>query len=158
MAGIRLHHPNPVFRNITYVVESGEPMERRRICPTCRVDHRVKAIHLHLDAQGDVIVSKEVYEKLLLLQLAGLEVANEVENPPPLRVGAVESPTTEIVSGNGHRFYVPGKTKYESGEIAQKAYQPLIDQLTDMMDKRETAKLRKKGWKAYDMGRGKQHG
>ena len=73
---------------------------------------------MRLDAEGDVIVAPSVLAALRRLPAMPLEVTNEVERPPPLLVGAVAAPQTEIVEqllgGNGERFYVPGHDKYEA--------------------------------------------
>ena len=126
MAGVRLHHPNAAFAGCAYVVEldvgyaNGQPRE----CPRCsRADHPVsharKAVHLALDETGHVIVSREIYHQLESVFLAGMVYVNEVSDPPPQLVGAIASPTAEIIShplneADASRHYVPGLTKYQS--------------------------------------------
>lgn len=70
--GIRLHHP--VERDCTYLVR-----------------HPRKDYYLTLDADGDVIVSTTIYERLKVVDLAGLMFMNVVATPPTqiIRVGVV---------------------------------------------------------------------
>lgn len=71
--GIRLHHP--VERDCTYLVR-----------------HPRKDYYLQLDAEGDVIVSTTIYERLKVVGLAGLIFCNVVKTPPTqiIRVGAAD--------------------------------------------------------------------
>jgi hypothetical protein len=125
MAGVRLHHPT--FRSCTFVVELEQDFASRRprVCPSCSQpgapkSHDRKAVHLRLDANGDVIVSPDVLASLRTVFLAGMDVVNEIENPPTQLVGAVAQPTQLIVEQrlnpdqNSAPYYAPGRTKYES--------------------------------------------
>ena len=143
MTSVRLHHP--AFASCTYVVELPQDyLEPGGYdCPTCGVAHQRKAIHLHLDAQGDVFVAEGIYELLLQVGLAGMEVSNAVDNAPTQRIGAVEVPTREIYTVDS-RFYVPGRTKYESADIMQKPFQPLADKIAEGIDREATAKKMQK--------------
>lgn len=120
MAGIRLHHPT--LRSCTLVVELEKEWSSRkpRMCPKCEKEHDRKAIHLDLDANGDRIVSQEIYESLLTVHLAGMEYVNEIEKPPTQLIGAVEQPKIHVVenrlseSKNATPFYKPEISKYKS--------------------------------------------
>ena len=57
-------------------------------CPSCQIMHPFKTIHLHMEPDGTVLVSKGVLEHL---QRAGLEnhsltLEGAVKNPPALSV------------------------------------------------------------------------
>jgi len=130
MAGIRLHHPTlraKVGKTLTYVVELPQPYLRVYNCPTCGKQHANKAVHLNIDAHGDTIVAKPVYESLKKAFLGGMEVANDVAKPPPFAVGAVDMTKRMIVEAplnTNHKaedFYIPGRTKYESRDRMAKA-------------------------------------
>lgn len=116
MGGIRLHHPT--LAGVMFVVELPKPYPDPYQCPTCGKLHERKSIHLRLDSGGNVIVSSTVFERLREVFLAGMEVAGEVANPPPLLVGAVDSPQTEIVehllnAQNEQRFNRPAVSKHD---------------------------------------------
>jgi hypothetical protein len=124
VASVRLHHPT--FTNCNYVIELQKPYEVPHDCPTCKVQHFNKSIHLRLDSEGDVIVTEGVYEMLLReVGLAGMTAENRVDKPPPMRIGAVEVPTQEIRLSD-RRFYVPGRNKYESGNLMEKSFRKLL--------------------------------
>jgi hypothetical protein len=83
MPGIRLGHTEA--RSGLYLVE--HPTRKYRVpltCSTCGSVHIRKTYHLHLDAEGCVIVSPVVFERLRECGLPSLEILNEVENPPPM--------------------------------------------------------------------------
>ena len=130
MAGVRLHHP--VFASCTYVVELAQLYPQPYRCPACGKAHDRKAIHLRLDADGDVIVSQQIYDQLRTVFLAGLEVANEVAAPPPLQIGAVDTPTHLIIEQPLNRdqratdFYVPGQTKYQGRDKVAAGFARLL--------------------------------
>jgi hypothetical protein len=125
LAGIRLHHPTLFACTFVVELETDFASRRPRACPSCSQPnapkfHDRKSVHLRLDANGDVIVSADVYLSLVPVFLAGMEVVNEIEKPPTQMMGAVALPTQKIVEQklnadtNAPDFYVPGKTKYES--------------------------------------------
>jgi hypothetical protein len=130
MPGIRLHHA--AFQSCTYVVELPQVYPQPYQCPACGKQHDRKAIHLRLDADGDVIVSQPIYEQLLQVFLGGMELANEVEKPPPLALGAVDTPTTQIIELPLNRdtkaadFYVPGQTKYQGRDKVEAGFKRLL--------------------------------
>jgi hypothetical protein len=124
MAGIRLHHP--VLTSCTYVVQLEQPFHNGlpRACPRCAGKvHQSKSVHLTLDDTGHVIVSPEVFATLLTVHLAGMEVTNEVDRPPPQEIGAVALDTARIVDArlnsdhNADAFYTPPRTKYQSRDL-----------------------------------------
>lgn len=123
MSGVRLHHP--IFASCTLVVELPQVYPRAYVCPSCGKTHERKAVHLRLDARGDVIVAHPVYEALRTVFLAGMEVTNEIAEPPPLILGAIEQPKYETIehnlNGQDQRFYLPGRTKYASRDRVRKA-------------------------------------
>src|SRR3990172_7053657 len=114
MPGVRLHHP--VLSSCTLVVETMTDFANRepRMCSECGKPHDRKAVHLRLDAQGDVIVSLSVLESLKKVHLAGMELGNEVAKPPTLHIGAVARPTIEVVDLN------------LNGEVARDGYRPAV--------------------------------
>jgi hypothetical protein len=125
VSGIRIHHPTlrppPGAEHTVYVVETPIEYPLPYLCPLCNRAEPHKSIHLRLDASGDCIVSRQVYEALRKVEgMGGLEVSNEVLTPPPLLLGAVELPKQHVVHlpMNGQRkhpdSYNPGRTKYES--------------------------------------------
>ena len=130
MPGIRLHHA--AFASCTYVVELPQLYPQPYQCPSCGKQHDRKAIHLNLDSEGDVIVSTEIYEKLKTAFMAGLELANEIDNPPPLEVGAVDMPTKLIIEvplnadQKSADFYVPGQTKYQGRDKVEAGFKRLL--------------------------------
>lgn len=74
------------------------PMLAPDMCPTCKVTHMVKTVHLQLEPGGTVIVSSGVYQDL---QKAGLdnfdlEYVKAVRNPPPLRLGRKGTTRAEV--------------------------------------------------------------
>jgi hypothetical protein len=121
-----------MFASCNYVVEMPQKYPVPHECPTCRTNHIYKSIHLRLDEHGDVFVHPGIYELLKTVGLAGMEFANEVDNAPPQIIGAVEIVKKETITANGHRrFWVPGRTKYESRDIMQKAFRRLLNQRRD---------------------------
>lgn len=146
MPGVRLHHPT--FTSLTYVVETPQAIPRPRLCNSCGKVHERKAIHLRLDPQGDVIVSRAVYAKLQTVGLAGMQLSNEVKAPPPLIVGAVDQPGYKTIeaplAGNGQEFYQPGHTKYEARDRQLAPFLPLIEATMEKEDRIATAKRKEK--------------
>lgn len=85
MAGVRLVHDT--IRGGTFIVE--HPRRRYRVpylCPACGTVHQRKTYHLAIDGEGAVIVSPKVFERLRESGLPGLQVSNEVRNPPTIRL------------------------------------------------------------------------
>lgn len=135
MPGIRLHHPTlraGEGTTLTYVVELPQPMLTQRTCQACLKVHANKAIHLRLDAEGDVIVSPEVYVALQSAFLGGMEVVNEVPNPPPMFLGAVEKDKERIVEMPLNRdtasapLITPSRSKYENRDRLLKGLAALL--------------------------------
>jgi hypothetical protein len=135
------------------VVELEKPFHsgKPRPCHKCRKEHARQALHLSLDSTGHVMVASSILAKhWLRLELAGLQVANQVENAPTHYIGAVDDPTIQVVEMNlnGHHnadpFYVPGRTKYESEAVIRKPLQPIIDAKAEQEDRKATAKKARK--------------
>ena len=91
MPGIRIKHTT--LTSTCYLVPvMGKPYVRYgrpvpMLCPLCQVLHPVKTVHLWLEPDGTVIVSPGVLDELRLAGMPDLEVVNEVQAPPPLRLG-----------------------------------------------------------------------
>lgn len=88
MAGVRVHHPT--LRNGMYTVETPRPYPVPYLCPICHRTHFFKANHIWLDDGGNGMVSTGVLAELQTVALAGLEIVNEVPNPPGLIVGRAD--------------------------------------------------------------------
>jgi len=160
LSGIRLHHPTlraGEGTTLTYVVElpldyakeEGARDRTKQNCPTCGKPHLRKALHLHLDAAGDVIVAPAIYEQLKSIPtMAGLELSNEVAEPPPLLIGAVHRDKARIIevplSGNGKAHITPEHTKYEARDRLQAPFVPVLDELNLKADKKASVKRREK--------------
>ena len=92
MPGVRLRHPTA--RGGVYLVEDlGRPYGQPLYCSACssalksEVVHHVKTYHLALDGEGTVIVSEGIYDRIKAIPaLGGLELMNEVAEPPPQRL------------------------------------------------------------------------
>jgi hypothetical protein len=165
MAGIRLHAKDPLLRagegsTTTFVVELPlefklwKPGGRDRAlapCMTCGTPHRRKALHLRLDGNGDVIVAPDIYVSLLGSGVVGqvgspLEVVNEVAEPPPLSIGAVDRDKERIVAlplntdQTPETKVVPGSTKYEGEQRLWKPWVPIVDAAKERIDRIETKK------------------
>lgn len=82
MPGIRIHHPT--LRGCTLLVpHPGDP----------RTGRKPKDYHIHLDENGDALVSETVWRRLQEAQASGLSahgfiVLNEVPDPPTLVMSA----------------------------------------------------------------------
>lgn len=163
MAGVRLHHPTlraGEGTTLTYVVELPQPYSalpkpgaRYRSdtpCPTCGKAHANKAIHLRLDANGDVIVAPDVYFALQTAFLGGLELMNQVADPPALFLGAVHKDKERIVEVPLNRdnaaapIISPERTKYEGRDRLEAPFLPLVEAALLADDKKRTKKLREK--------------
>lgn len=87
MAGIRIHHTN--LKDCTLVVR--HPGGGRPSGAPAGAVRRPKDYHIHLDANGDSIVSETVWLRLQEAQRGGsphqFVVLNEVPDPPDLIVG-----------------------------------------------------------------------
>lgn len=115
MPGIRVHHQ--VFHGGTFVVEAGKPYASAWVCPRCNPTkngsvrmHFHKAHHIDLDENGNGIISEGVLAAIREADphgLAGLEIVNEVKDPPPLTVSMSDIGKQAIIAGeyigrNGH--------------------------------------------------------
>jgi hypothetical protein len=148
VSGVRLHHPTlraGEGTTLTYVVELPQPysttpkpgarLRGEILCPTCGKTHANKAVHLRLDAHGDVIVSPAVFLALQSAFLGGLEVANKVEDPPPLFIGAVAKDKERIVEmplnrdETGAPIITPSRTKYQSRDLMEAPFEPIKEKV-----------------------------
>jgi len=66
-----------------------KPIPNADPCPTCRVPHLVKTVHLWLNSESVCIVSQGVLDDLTAagLETHRISVLDEVKNPPPLHFG-----------------------------------------------------------------------
>lgn len=98
MPGIRVHHDR--FHGGTFVIEAGPPYAVPFLCPRCNPTkdgseriHFHKAHHIDLDENGNGIISEGVLDALREADpdgLVGLEIVNEVKEPPPLTVSMAD--------------------------------------------------------------------
>lgn len=138
---VRLHHPT--FASCNYVVELAQKYESPYDCFSCKQVHLHKAIHLHLDANGDVFVAEGILELLRTVPtMAGLEVVPG-RNAPGQVIGAVEQPKQHIILPTGTK-YVPGWNKYEAAERMQKLFEPIVEQHLERVDRVATKVLAEK--------------
>lgn len=153
MAGIRLHHPTlraGEGTTLTYVVELPQAYGQPYNCPACGKLHARKALHLRLDGNGDVIVSREIYLSLQQVYLAGLELVNEVPNPPPVSIGAVAKDKERIVESPLNRdntaaeIITPARTKYEGRDRLEAPWRPVLERLNETLDRQKADELREK--------------
>jgi hypothetical protein len=179
MGGVRLHATNPLYwsgdgTTVTFVVET--PLEfklfkpggrdrSKEPCRTCStfdayglpaqvVTHARKAVHLRFDSRGDTIVAPDIYTQLLGVPgLIGpglaLEMVEEIKDPPPLFVGAVDKAKERILALplNGHApadKITPEQTKYQGEQRIWKPYVPVMDRERERLDRIETKKLRER--------------
>lgn len=90
-SGHQLRHPEA--RNQCYLVPLlGKPLptppgQPVKICPTCRVHHPVKVLHLWLGPAGECLVSDGVLTELKAAGMAGFVLAGHTDDPPPLVIG-----------------------------------------------------------------------
>lgn len=85
MPGVRLHHET--LQNCVVAVEASRPYPQPYNCPLCGTVHFHKMIHLNLDNEGDVIVSKEAWAEIKDVPNLPFTAENEVGKPPALILG-----------------------------------------------------------------------
>ena len=107
--GFRLRHNTVTFGMVLVPctwIKYPEPMA----CPTCRVLHPVKTIHLHIEPDGTVIVSKGVLERLQKAGMGfyGLTLEGAIKNPPPLNVS--RGATRESINQDNRAIRLLGKS------------------------------------------------
>lgn len=121
-SGIRLYHPK--IRSSIFLVEQPErPYRLPFHCSTCCIfiqknmphtlntfqcggTHNNKTYHLTIDATGRVIVSKEIFQRLLAIEdMAGFLIDDEILNPPDQVLGRM-GPKLRIVT---HKINNNGK-------------------------------------------------
>lgn len=62
----------------------GQPV---KICPTCRVHHPVKTMHIWIGPNGEALVSQGVLDLLQRAGMDGFALAGSTTTPPALRIG-----------------------------------------------------------------------
>ncbi len=179
MPGVRLHATDPLYwsgdgATVTFVVETPAPFvlwkptgrdRSKEPCRTCStfdaygmpaqvVTHARKAVHLRFDSRGDTIVAPEIYMQLLAVPgLMGpglpLEMVEEVKDPPPLFVGAVDKGKERILAlplnGNAPAEKItPAETKYDGEKRIWKPFVPVMDAERERLDRIETKKKAQK--------------
>ena len=83
---VRLHHPT--LRGATFVAEHPDmPYPVPFLCSTCETVHLNKAIHLRLDANGDVVVAGEAWENMKDLLAPEFQVLGTISEPEPMVIG-----------------------------------------------------------------------
>lgn len=97
MPGVRVHHPT--HRNGRYTVETPTQYGVPYACPICHRVHIFKAHHIDLDDGGNGIVSEGVLADLRRVGLAGLEIVNEVKEPPRIYVAGLTANGAPIIQG-----------------------------------------------------------
>ena len=89
MSGLRIHHPT-VRDAVLVVTHPGDPS----------IDMKPKDLYVHLDSEGNSIVSAGVWERLqeaTRMAAVPIMILNEVPDPPTLRIGEVPAPERRTV-------------------------------------------------------------
>jgi hypothetical protein len=88
MPGIRIRVNQPHLGLVLVPVPT-KPIPNADPCPTCRVSHNVKTVHLWLNSESVCLVSEGVLADLRTagLEAHKIEIMDEVKNPPPLHFG-----------------------------------------------------------------------
>ena len=75
----------------------GRPLQGQPMCPTCGLRHECKTYHFQLDAEGTIIVSTTIWDRMLRMpDHGGFEQVNVVTKPPAQ--GLVLPPATVHVT------------------------------------------------------------
>lgn len=158
MSGIRLRHPtlrSGQDSTVTYVVELPQVYPVPYECMTCSRPnqpyvHNNKAIHLRLDSEGCVIVAVDIFAALQTAFLGGMELVNEVQSPPALKVGAVDKAKERIiemplnVAQTPPAKLTPEANKYQAEARIWKPFVPVMDGIREKFDRIETKKVAEK--------------
>lgn len=91
-AGHRIRHKTQMFG--MYLIPLLEkPFPKPDLCPTCKVVHNCKTVHLHLEGNGTCIISQGVLESIgsYRLEIHGFEYDQVVVEPPPLNLAQYKS-------------------------------------------------------------------
>ena len=85
---IRVRHHTKRF-GIALVTVTKKPfLGQLHECVTCKVTHRVKTLHLPLDASGGCLVSEGVLEEMKMVpDMGGFDIVADIVNPPPITIG-----------------------------------------------------------------------
>jgi hypothetical protein len=115
---IRLRHAT--LKDCNLVIVSKRKLKEPMFCGQCQQMHEFKSYHLRLDSNGEVDVSKTVYDRLSELKDLPLETASKRSKPEPQVL--IVSP----LGGNGTAtFEVPKRLQ----KAAHYAAQPVPTQL-----------------------------
>lgn len=83
-------HLTPIMHKPIPDQPDGTPI---KICPTCRVHHPVKTLHLYLDDTGSALVSDGVLDLLRSVGMDGFTQVGNTDKPPPLKLGSGQGRT-----------------------------------------------------------------
>lgn len=104
MPGIRLHHETLAAPSVV-AVECARGYAQPYVCPLCSTTHQHKTVHLRLDGDGNVIVSKGVWADLKDVPGLPFAIANEVRKPPKIILSLdPQVPTDVPIDVHPHRF------------------------------------------------------
>lgn len=78
---VRLRHPS--LRGCVFAVVHYRPLREPMFCSPCGTVHTNKTYHLRLDGAGEVVVSDEIYERLLELDGLPLRKVGPEGHPEP---------------------------------------------------------------------------
>jgi hypothetical protein len=82
--GIRLRHPS--LRSAVFTVIHHRRYTVPFACPACGTLHERKTYHLELDSNGEVVVSREIHERLRELRALPLVTVGPELNPQPITI------------------------------------------------------------------------
>lgn len=107
MAGIRIWHPQARSGIFTFAqnqrpYQTWNPVLKKHehtpiLCLQCGKLHAVKTYHVSVDTDGFAIVSETVWQRMGEYGAFGFQMANDVSNPPPLRVDLATAATPRPV-------------------------------------------------------------
>lgn len=103
MPSLRLHHDSLVAPAVV-AVECARGYRQPYQCPLCGQTHQHKTVHLRLDGNGDVLVTKEVWDDLKDVPDLPFTQNSTKRKPPKvtLSLNEYEGPTPELI--HPHRF------------------------------------------------------
>jgi hypothetical protein len=95
---VNLHHPtlrNCVMTFTMFTRKYPSPYP----CPTCRIDHEYKTVHLNLNNDGDAVINEPLYQKLKDQGLLGeLKATHETVPLPTVLDMGVSHPAPIVMS------------------------------------------------------------
>jgi len=93
--GVRLYHPTARSGIFTFE-HNKRPYRVPIVCVLCSRAHKVKTYHINVDHDGFAFVTHEIWTLMRQHNTAGFQLANEVGNPPALRVGFGEQYVPQV--------------------------------------------------------------